>query len=112
MAASSVCWAAGGGSEVPPSCAKAGVKGKRQSAKIISNRIKVAALIKSKSVESPRSIKRHAWLFDYETSRRSAAEVINVRQGASRFADTCSESRPAHMIQAPVAPGAVGGPVI
>jgi hypothetical protein len=73
VAASSVCWVTGGGSEVPPACAKAGVSGKRQSAKVISNRIKVAALIKSIFVEYPRSISVRAWLFDYEINRTSAA---------------------------------------
>jgi len=79
VAATSVCWVVGGGSEVPPACAKAGVSGKRQSAKVISNRIKVAALIKSISVEYPRSISIPAWLLDYEIIRRSAAETLNAR---------------------------------
>ncbi len=52
-AATAVCWAAADGSNVALSCAMAGLRDNRQTAQVITNRIKVAALIKSRSVDTP-----------------------------------------------------------
>jgi hypothetical protein len=76
VAATAVCGVAADEGNVALSCAMPGLRDNRQTAQVITNRIKVAALMKSRSVDTlvlARSINSRSWLFDYENKIKAAA---------------------------------------